>query len=418
MTSAPNSPTSQSASSTTRDEALASFHPSLQPRLESFLRREAAWGERFILDSPGRPERLIRLDSNDYLNLTGHPRVVRAQLAALEASEFVVQSGVFLGDGHPVRRFERDLASYVGKDDVHLCGSGYAANLALLQCIAGAEVPVYVDSLAHMSLWEGIRAAGARPTAFRHNDVNHLRRLIARGGPGVVVVDSVYSGTGSVCPLREVVQACEDSACTLVVDESHSLGLYGPQGGGLCAELGLTHRVHHITASLAKAFAGRAGMYTAPACLRPYFMVTAYPTIFSSCLLPVEVAGLAETLQVLRESDGARERLQQAARAIRTGFAQAGFPVEENSAHIICLEAGLEQRTMQLRDELDARGVIGAIFAAPATATARSMLRLTVHAGLQERDLADIARAAQEVAELVQPWSWRSARRQAFEPQV
>ena len=77
-----------------------------------------------------------------------------------------------------------------------------------------------------------------------------------------MIVDSVYSTTGALCPLREIVEVAERHGCMILVDESHSLGTHGPRARGLCAELGLTHRVHFITASLAKAFAGRAGFFT------------------------------------------------------------------------------------------------------------------------------------------------------------
>ncbi|MDO9218512.1 MAG: aminotransferase class I/II-fold pyridoxal phosphate-dependent enzyme, partial [Lacisediminimonas sp.] len=217
------------------------------------------WGGKCILHgrSPG-PES-IRLDGNDYLGISGNPDIVRAQIATLRRdNDSVIQSGAFLLDAHPSRTLEASLASWVGKEDGFVCQSGYAANVGLLQAIADEQTPVYLDTLAHTSLWEGGRAARAPAYPFRHNDPAHLARMIARHGPGIVVVDSVYSTTGALCPLADMVAVVEQHGCTILVDESHSLGSHGPQGAGLCAELGLTDRVHFITASLAKAFAGKA----------------------------------------------------------------------------------------------------------------------------------------------------------------
>ena len=98
------------------------------------------------------------------------------------------------------------LAAWLGKEDGLLCQSGYTANLGLLQVIADPQTPVYLDSLAHMSLWEGARAAAAPSHAFRHNDPEHLSKIAARHGPGIVVVDSVYSTTGAVARLAELVE--------------------------------------------------------------------------------------------------------------------------------------------------------------------------------------------------------------------
>lgn len=392
--------------------------PELPPALRARIEREFAqrwreeWGGKFLLH--GRPvgAGAIRLDGNDYLSVTGHPDIVQAQMAALRKDgESVVQSGVFLGDAHPSHALEQSIARWIGKEDGFLCQSGYAANLGLLQIIADEATPVYLDSLAHMSLWEGARAARAPAHSFRHNDAAHLERMIKLHGPGVVVVDSVYSTTGALCPLLEILAVAERHGCTIVVDESHSLGTHGDQGAGLCAQLGVSHRVHFITASLAKAFAGRAGYFTAPASMRYYVMISAFPNIFSSSLLPHDVAGLAATLEVIRASDDARRRLHANTRRLRASLSDAGYPIHQGSEQIIALEAGSESAAMRLRDELEARDVVGAIFCAPATSKNRAMVRLTLHASLTDAELSHVEQVAREVAPLVQPWEWPIARR-------
>ncbi len=164
------------------------------------------WGGKFVLHGKAPGPNAIRLDGNDYLGITGHPSIVQAQVDALrKQQEFVVQSGVFHLNEHPTRALETALASWVGKDDGFICQSGYAANVGLLQAIADANTPIYLDTLAHASLWEGAHAARAPSFAFRHNDPQHLARVIAKNGPGIVVVDSVYSTTGALCPLVDMV---------------------------------------------------------------------------------------------------------------------------------------------------------------------------------------------------------------------
>lgn len=395
----------------------------LEPRMPAALRsridREFAarwrdqWGGKFILHGRAPLPGAVRLDGNDYLAVTGHPEIVQAQVNALRAdTEAVVQSGVFLLDHHPARAFEQAMAAWLGKEDTFLCQSGYAANLGLLQIIADEATPVYLDSLAHMSLWEGARAAKAPAHAFRHNDPAHLERMLQAHGPGVVVVDSVYSTTGALCPLRAIVEIAERHECTVVVDESHSMGTHGPHGAGLCAHLGLTHRVHFITASLAKAFAGRAGLFTAPREMRPYVQISAYPNIFSSSLLPHEIAGLGATLGVVRRADRERERLHGVTRRLRRALTDAGYPIHHGTEQIVALEAGTEPAAMRLRDAFEERGVVGAIFCAPATSRNRAMLRLTLNCGLTDSELEHVERVALEVAPLLQPWDWPIARRQ------
>jgi CAI-1 autoinducer synthase len=237
-------------------------------------RWEEQWGGKPILHGGQPGTDAIRLDGNDYLNITGHPDIVRAQTEALRNdSECVVQSGVFHLDQHPSRTAALEIAHWLGKEDGFICQSGFAANVGLLQTIADAHTPVYLDSLAHASLWEGAHIARAPAYSFRHNDPAHLSRVISKHGPGIVVVDSVYSTTGALCPLADMIKVVEANDCMILVDESHSLGTHGPGGAGLCVALGLSDRVHFITASLAKAFAGRAGFFSIPAAMR-YYMLT------------------------------------------------------------------------------------------------------------------------------------------------
>lgn len=392
--------------------------PRISQRLQQRIDREFKprwdkhWGGKFVLHGKTAGADAVRLDGNDYLSVTGHPDIVNAQVAALRHDrEFVIQSGVFVHGEHPARSLEKSLAQWVGKEDGFVCQSGYAANVGLLQAIADAQTPVYLDTLAHTSLWEGAHAARAPAHPFRHNDPAHLDRVLERHGPGVVVVDSVYSTTGALCPLRDMVDVAERHGCMILVDESHSLGTHGPAGAGLCAELGLTDRVHFITASLAKAFAGRGGFFTAPAELRYYILSSSYPNIFSSCLLPYEIAGLKATLAVISAHDEQRHRLHAHTRRLRASLTAMGYPIHQGTEQIISLEAGTEPDTMVLRDHLEERGVFGAVFCAPATSRNRAMVRLTLSAALTEAELCHVEAVAREVAPLVKPWDWPIARR-------
>ncbi len=395
-----------------------SADPAMPASLQNRIEREFGqrwlqeWGGKFVLHGRPTGSSAVRLDGNDYLSVTGHPDIVNAQVAALrQDTESVVQSGVFLLGDHPAHAFEKSLAQWIGKEDGYLCQSGYTANMGLLQIIADEKTPVYLDSLAHMSLWEGARAAKAPAYAFRHNDPSHLERMLQKNGPGVVVVDSVYSTTGAKCPLLEIIEVVERNGSMIVVDESHSLGTHGPQGAGLCAQLGVTHRVHFITASLAKAFAGRAGFFSAPASMRYYTMISSFPNIFSSSLLPHEIAGLSATLGVIRGSDDARRRLHANTARLRQSLSDAGFPIHQGTEQIISLEAGTEAAAMVLRDELEARGVVGSIFCAPATSKNRAMVRLTLSASLTEAEMQHVEQTAREIAPILKPWDWPIARR-------
>jgi CAI-1 autoinducer synthase len=391
--------------------------PLLPMLLESFESKflkhwNEEWGGKCILHGKPTTANSIHLDGNDYLSIAKHPDIISAQVKCLEnASESVIQSGAFLLDEHPSRYLEKSMAAWMGKEDGFLTQSGYTANIGLLQAIANKDTPVYIDTMAHTSLWEGAHAARAPAYPFRHNDPEHLAKTIARYGSGIVIVDSVYSTTGAICPLEQMVQVCEAASCMILVDESHSLGTHGPGGAGLCVALGLSHRVHFITTSLAKAFAGRAGFFTVPAYFRFYVLHHSFPSIFSSCLLPHEIAGISATLEVIKTSDAARTRLHSTTKRLRATLTSLGYPIHQGTEQIISLEAGTEPDTMYLRDRLEEHDVVGAIFCAPATSRNRAMVRLTVNAGLSDDELTRIETAAEAIAPQVKPWDWPIVRR-------
>lgn len=392
------------------------------PREPAFLRERVAtfYEERFRRSwngghicrgrVPGPDD--ILLISNDYLSLANHAHILQTQAdAMLQSGNGLLMSGIFLNGSNPQAALEARLARFLDAEDVVICQSGWCANTGLIQSIADERVPVYIDLNAHMSLWEGIRSAGATARPFRHNDAEHLEGLIRRYGTGVVVVDSVYSTNGSVCPLTEVVEVGSRNDCVLVVDESHSLGTHGKHGEGLVASLGLSRKVHFRTASLAKAFAARAGLITCGKDFADYFGITSRPAIFSSVLLPHEIHGLGATLDVIENENWRRPKLHQNATSLREGLLELGYNVVDSESQIIALEAGPEPQTLMLRDALESRGVFGAVFVSPATSTNRSLVRLSVNTDLQESQLKHILRVCDEIRDEVKLAEWPSTRR-------
>ena len=345
----------------------------------------------------------VNLQTNDYLSLTGHPFIRDAAIAALARGQGgAVMSQVILvtqQNGGEQGRLETRLGEYIGPGSGILFQSGYDANVGLLQAVAQRGMPVYIDHQAHASLYQGIHAAEAIAIRVRHNDVADMRDKLVAGGPGIIAVDSVYSVSGSRCPLIEVANLAEEFGCLLLVDESHSLGTHGPQGRGLVRELGLTGRVHFITVSLAKAFATRAGFVACSEELREYLRFTAFPSIFSTALLPHELPPLHATLDVIIQDDARRTALWRNTRQARAAAEAAGFQVGNGTEQIIGIRCGPVRSAVLLRDALEARGVFGSLFWYPATEWRQSVLRLSVNASLTADDISRLKQALQEARE-------------------
>ena len=237
-----------------------------------------------------------------------------------------------------------------------------------------------------MSLWEGIRAAGAIAHPFMHNNMSHLRKQLERHGSGVIVIDSVYSTIGTIAPLRDIYEMAQEFDCAVVVDESHSLGTHGENGAGLVQALGLTNQVDFITVSLAKTFAYRAGAILGPKQLSRTLPFVAYPAIFSSTVLPQEVIRLEKTLEVIKGAEDKRKALFERAKSLTTGLKRIGFNIRSES-QIVALECGNERNTERVRDFLEQRDVFGAVFCRPATGKNKNIIRFSVNADMTPRDI-------------------------------
>ena len=387
-----------------RRQSVAFLSPPARdlPELEGVTRRILEWKSGYVdghITVGRKPQAgAVVLANNDYLALARDPRIIGAAVAALQDAEAnVFMSGVYTQYLDKQSRYEAAVADYLGTEAAVLCQSGWSANDGLIQALADSEMPVYIDIFAHASLWQGGHSAGAKLRPFRHNDPENLAATVRRHGPGLIAVDAVYSTNGDLCPLADMVEIAEAHGCMLIVDESHAIGVRGPEGGGLAAELGLAERVHFRTFSLSKAFVGRGGVVAGSARTLEYFRYQSRPAIFSSAVLPYETAAFHAALDAIRQDEWRRDALKWNADYLRAGLMDAGCLIADNDAPIIALVAGPEAETARLRDGLEARGVFGAVFCAPATPKNRSLVRLTLNAAMRSAELDRVIEACAAV---------------------
>jgi CAI-1 autoinducer synthase len=360
----------------------------------------------------------VRVRSNDYLCLAGDQRVIDAEVKVLSA--------IGHGDsvsrvwGHQLRdslrAFEERMAALMLAEDGVVCSSGYTANVGLIQSMAAPETPIYLDMRAHASLWEGVSSARAVGRPFRHNDAEHLGRLIEKHGPGLVVVDALYSTDGAVCPLLDFVDVCERHGCVLIVDETHSFGTYGPRGAGMVVQQGLAERVHFRTVGLSKAVASRGGIVLCSKRNAEFFRYKAFPSIFSTSVLPHEVAGYGAVLDIFEREDWRRHHLHRNHAYLHARIAALGYNVENSHSQIVSLEPGGSKPLIVLRDALESRGVFGSVFYPPATPDQRCLIRFSLNCNLTTDELDHVVRVCRDIRDEVKMTQWRSTMRMPKKP--
>jgi CAI-1 autoinducer synthase len=237
-----------------------------------------------------------------------------------------------------------------------------------------------------------------------------LKRIIEKHGPGVVVVDAVYSTNGTICPLASMVDVASQLGCVIVVDESHSLGLFGKKGEGLTSALGLADRVHFRTASLSKAFAARGGIIIGSDRNMEYLRYHSRPAIFSSGVLPHEAAGYRAAWRLIARGQWRRKALFENAEYVRSKLAALGYNMQESQAQIISLIVGTDPQTLVVRDALQSRGIFGSVFVSPATPRNRALVRFSIQAAHTRAELDRLIAACAEIRDECRYTEWSSSR--------
>ena len=294
-----------------------------------------------LIESEAGPEMEIEgagkvmLGSNNYLGLTGDPRVKAAARDALERYGTGLTGSRFMNGTTPLHvELERELAEWMQADDVLVFTTGHQANVGCLGTILEPGDTVICDSADHASILDGVRLSGAKLRPFRHNQMGKLERMLERaatdGGGVLVVVDGVFSMEGDVCDLPAIVELCERHGARLMVDEAHAVGVLGDRGAGTCELFGLEDRVDLRMGTFSKSLASCGGFITGPTDVVDYLRISSRPFIFTAAAVPAAVGAALGALRVIRaEGPELMGRLLDNAAYLRRGFADLGLEMVE-----------------------------------------------------------------------------------------
>ncbi|MFB8277395.1 aminotransferase class I/II-fold pyridoxal phosphate-dependent enzyme [Nocardia colli] len=281
---------------------------------------------------------IVLLGTNSYLSLATHPEVVEAATAAARRYGTGVSGSPLLNgtlDLHT--RLEEELAEFVGKPAALLCSTGYQTNLAAITALCEPGDLIIMDALDHRSLYDAVRLSGADFTVYRHNDMAHLARVLRRtdGRRRMIVVDSVFSMEGTIARLPEICALADQHGCRVYADESHALGVLGPDGRGAAAAAGVLERVDLIMGTFSKSFASIGGFVAGDRAVIDYIRHNGAGHIFSASLPAAAVAATSAALRVSRREPERRARVLVAAEYMATGMARLGYRAEFHGTPIV-----------------------------------------------------------------------------------
>ena len=279
--------------------------------------------------------------SNDYLNLSQHPVVI------LESIKVIKELGTGSGGTRNISGtstyhadLEKNLAELHNKESSLLFPSAYTANQSTLwnlcKKLEGCEV--YSDELNHASMIQGIKNANVSTHVFKHNDVEHLEELLKTSNantPKLIVFESLYSMEGLRSPIKQIVNLAKKYNALTYLDEVHSVGLYGPEGRGIAAELDVVDNIDIINGTLSKAFGQMGGYVAANNDIIDFIRSFAPGFIFTSSANPSIAAASIQAIQIAKRADILRENIKMNSNLIREGLSEYNIPFLKNDSHIV-----------------------------------------------------------------------------------
>ena len=282
-------------------------------------------------------ERLM-LGSNNYLGLTGDPRVKAAAREALERYGTALTGSRLMNGTIPLHQeLEDELAAWMGTEAALVFTTGYQANVGCLSAILGAGDTVIADSGDHASILDGCKMSGARLRPFRHQRLDKLERMLDRagsdGGGVLVVVDGVYSMEGDVCDVNAVADLCRAYGARLMVDEAHGVGVLGPRGTGATELHGAEDRVDLRMGTFSKSLASCGGYIAGPAEVIEYLRIAARAFLFTAAAVPAATAAALEAVRICRSDEGPQlfRRVIENGEYLHRGLKELGYRVVEPS---------------------------------------------------------------------------------------
>ena len=344
--------------------------------------------------------RLIMIGSNNYLGLTAHPRVRQAAIDAVREFGTSCTGSRFLNGTLALHNeLEERLARFAGKEKALVFSTGYQTNLGTLSALIGRGDVIIGDKENHASLVDGSRLALGRLQRFRHDDMDDLERIL-RACPDqagkLVVVDGVFSMSGEIAPLLEIIPLCQKYGARLMVDDAHGVGVVG-QGRGTAAHFGVTDDVDLIMGTFSKSFASIGGFIAGEETTIHWIQHMARSMIFSAALPAGNVAAALAALGIMEEEPERVDRVNAIAAQMRRNYRDLGYDVGESETPIVPIMIGDQMRTLKFWKALFEAGVYTNVAVPPAVPEGKALLRTSYMATHSDEEMDQVLDIFREV---------------------
>ena len=315
--------------------------------------------------------RVIMIGSNNYLGLTSHPEVKEAAIAAIEKYGSGCSGSRFLNGTLDIHlALEEELADFLRKEAVMTFSTGFQSNLGIISAIAGRNDYIVSDKENHASIYDACRLSYAKLLRFEHNDMEDLEKKLAsiESDKGILIVtDGVFSMTGDICNLPEIVRLAKKYGARVMVDDAHGLGVLGAGGRGTAEYFDLEDEVDIYMGTFSKSLASLGGYMAASRDVVEYVKHVSRPFIFSASITPASVEAARAALRIIRREPERVKALHDISSYMREGLKKLGVDIIESQTPIIPIYTYEDEKTFIACKLLLERGVYVNPVISPAT---------------------------------------------------
>jgi 5-aminolevulinate synthase len=342
--------------------------------------------------------------SNDYLGMSVHKEVID-MLSLIARRSGAGSGGTRNISGTTIyhHELEHALAGLHKKEAALVFGSAYLANLTTLGTLGRlfTDLVFISDEKNHASMIEGIKASGCPKIIFRHNDVAHLEEILQQlpvNQPKIIVFESVYSISGSVAPLEEIISAAKRYNCLTYLDEVHAVGMYGEDGGGITSQLKLQDQIDILNGTLAKSFGMIGGYIAASRITVDAIRSFGNGFIFTTSLPPAICAAATKSIDLVSRNNQLRQLFHEKVVQLRMILRQYGVEYRDNPSHITPVHIGNSALCKKIADRLLYEfGVYLQPINFPTVKKGEECLRIVVTVKHSEDDMVHLAKSLQTV---------------------
>ena len=365
-------------------------------------RMEAHHLRRILVDSPREDgiwiiqngRRLLSFSCNDYLNLSQHPRVKAAAIAAVERYGVGAGASRLVTGNHPLfAELETRLAILKGTEAACVFGSGYLANTGIIPALVGKTDLILIDELAHACIWSGAELSGAEVVSFKHNDMADAEKILAARRADyrhvLIATDGVFSMDGDLAPLHELAALAATHDAWLMSDDAHGIGVVGGGRGSAFVD-GKKADVPLQMGTLSKAVGGYGGYLCASAAVIDFIKTRARTLIYSTGLPPATVAAAIAALDIIAaDREANQELINQPLLKARDFTKLLNLPYAVSP--IVPIVVGDPEKTLTAQRLLEDEGFLVSAIRPPTVPVGTSRLRVTFTAAHPPAEIARLA---------------------------